>query len=190
MSWRVLIRRVEWNKAVHDSQAGPVTPQWSRHPRFSFSTTRTTFCRRHFSRAFPWMKIFEFPLKFHWSLFLWARLTMSQHWLGAWTAPSHYLNQWWLVYWRIHASLGLNELRTLGHHSTVWLVLVRVFQDINNSMFVPLSIKQLYSSGCRDLTKSRDASVVYSNVFGFGGFFFFFFFFWGGGMFFWKLESG
>ena len=38
MSWRVLIRRVEWNKAVHDSQAGPVRPQWSRHPRFSFST--------------------------------------------------------------------------------------------------------------------------------------------------------
>ena len=23
---------------------------------------------------------------------------------------SHYLNQWWLVYWRIYASLGLNEL--------------------------------------------------------------------------------
>ena len=28
----------------------------------------------------------------------------------AWTAPSHYLNQWWLVYRRIYASLGLNEL--------------------------------------------------------------------------------
>ena len=27
-----------------------------------------------------------------------------------WPAPSHYLNQWWLVYWRIYASLGLNEL--------------------------------------------------------------------------------
>ena len=26
-------------------------------------------------------------------------------------SPSHYLNQWWLVYWRIYASLGLNELR-------------------------------------------------------------------------------
>ena len=25
-------------------------------------------------------------------------------------ATSHYLNQWWLVYWRIYASLGLNEL--------------------------------------------------------------------------------
>ena len=23
---------------------------------------------------------------------------------------SHYLNQWWLVYWRIYTSLGLNEL--------------------------------------------------------------------------------
>ena len=26
-------------------------------------------------------------------------------------ATSHYLNQWWLVYWRIYASLSLNELR-------------------------------------------------------------------------------
>ena len=26
------------------------------------------------------------------------------------SAPSHYLNQWWLVYWRIYASRGLNEL--------------------------------------------------------------------------------
>ena len=25
-------------------------------------------------------------------------------------ATSHYLSQWWLVYWRIYASLGLNEL--------------------------------------------------------------------------------
>ena len=25
-------------------------------------------------------------------------------------ATSHYLNQWWLVYWRIYASLGFNEL--------------------------------------------------------------------------------
>ena len=25
-------------------------------------------------------------------------------------ATSHYLNQWWLIHWRIYASLGLNEL--------------------------------------------------------------------------------
>ena len=30
--------------------------------------------------------------------------------LGAIQAASHYLNQWWLVYWRIYASHGLNEL--------------------------------------------------------------------------------
>ena len=29
-------------------------------------------------------------------------------------APSHYLNQWWLVYWRIYVSLGLNELTHWG----------------------------------------------------------------------------
>ena len=33
----------------------------------------------------------------------------------AWRRPCdyHYLNQWWLVYWRIYASLGLNELMVL-----------------------------------------------------------------------------
>ena len=45
-----------------------------------------------------------------------VQLTIFQHWfrwwLGAVQATSHYLNQWWLVYWRIYASLGLNELTT------------------------------------------------------------------------------
>ena len=31
-------------------------------------------------------------------------------WLGAVQATSYYLNQWWSVYRRIYASLGLNEL--------------------------------------------------------------------------------
>ena len=66
------------------------------------------------SNAFSWMKMLEFRLRFHWSLFLRVQLTLFQHcfryWLGAVQATSHYLNQWWLVYWRIYASLGLNEL--------------------------------------------------------------------------------
>ena len=37
-----------------------------------------------------------------------------REWLGAVQATSHYLNQWWLVYWRIYASLGLNELTHWG----------------------------------------------------------------------------
>ena len=68
------------------------------------------------SHAFSWMKMFEFRLKFHWSLFLRFQLTIFQHWLRLWLgadhATSHYLNQWWLDYRRIYiyASLGLNEL--------------------------------------------------------------------------------
>ena len=48
----------------------------------------------HFS-----MKIYEFQLQFHWSLFLRVQLTTFKHWfrwwLGADQATSHYLNQWW-----------------------------------------------------------------------------------------------
>ena len=29
----------------------------------------------------------------------------------AWHRPGHYLNQWWFLYWRIYASLCLNELK-------------------------------------------------------------------------------
>ena len=66
------------------------------------------------SIAFSWMKMLVFRLNFHWSLFLRVQLTIFQHWfrlwLGAVQTTSHYLNQWWLVYRRIYASLGLNEL--------------------------------------------------------------------------------
>ena len=66
------------------------------------------------SIAFSLMKKLEFRLNFHWSLFLRVQLTVFQHWfrkwLGAVQATSHYLNQWCLVYWRIYASLSLNEL--------------------------------------------------------------------------------
>ena len=68
-----------------------------------------------FSNGFSWMKMYEFRLIFHWSLFLGVQLTIFQHWfrlwLGAVQATSHYLNQCWLVYRRIYASLGLNELK-------------------------------------------------------------------------------
>ena len=37
-------------------------------------------------------------------------------------ATSHFLNQWWLVYWSIHASLGLNDLKRSHFKdiSTIW----------------------------------------------------------------------
>ena len=77
------------------------------------ATFQTTF-----SNAYSWMKMYEFQLQFHWDLFLRVRLTIFQHlfrqWLGANQATSYCLRQWRLVYWCIHASLGLNELSKLS----------------------------------------------------------------------------
>ena len=86
---------------------GITVTHWGRNKMAAiFQTT--------FWNAFSWMKIYQFRWRFHWNLFPRVQLTIFQHWfrqwLGAGQATSHYLNQWWLVYWRIYASLGLNEL--------------------------------------------------------------------------------
>ena len=90
--------------------------------KFESSSTKLTYWYRDkmatifqtFSNTFSLMKMYKFRLRFHWSLFPRVKLTKFQHWfrqwLGAVQATSHYLNQWWLVYWRIYASHGLNEL--------------------------------------------------------------------------------
>ena len=66
------------------------------------------------SNIFSWMKMLEFLLKFHRSLFLRVQLTIFQHWFIQWLGTdqvtSHYMNQWWLDYRCIYALLGLNEL--------------------------------------------------------------------------------
>ena len=95
----------------------PELTNWGRDKMDAISQTT-------FSNAFSWMKMHEFRLRFHWSLFQRFELAIFQHWfrywLGAGQATSHYLNQWMLVYWRIYASLGLNELNvsslTLQHN--------------------------------------------------------------------------
>ena len=47
--------------------------QWGRYKMVAIF--RTTY-----SNAFSWMKMYEFRLRFHWSLFLRVQLTISQHW--------------------------------------------------------------------------------------------------------------
>ena len=78
-----------------------------------------------FSNAFSWMKMFKFLLRFHWSLFPRVQLTIFQHWFRFWLgtdqATSHYLNQWWLDYRRIYASLGLNELKQWSSFWEWWV---------------------------------------------------------------------
>ena len=67
-----------------------------------------------FWNAFSWMKMHKFRLRFHWSLFPRVQLTIFRHWFRLWLSAdqltNHYLNQWWLVYWCVYASLSLNEL--------------------------------------------------------------------------------
>ena len=75
---------------------------------------RAAIFQTAFWNGFSSMKMYEYRLKFHWSLFLCVKLTIFRHWfrkcLGAGQATSHFLNQWRLVCWRIYASLGLSEL--------------------------------------------------------------------------------
>ena len=68
-------------------------------------------------------QMLEIRLIFHWSLFLRVEFTILHHWftlwLGAYQATSHYLNQWWLDYRCIYASLGLNELTDAFIHDEI-----------------------------------------------------------------------
>ena len=50
-----------------------VLTHWGRDEMNNISQTTL-------SNAFSWMKILEFQIKFHWSLFLKALLTIFQHW--------------------------------------------------------------------------------------------------------------
>ena len=82
-----------------------------------------TISQTTLSNAVSWMKMLEFWLKFHWSLFIRVQLIIFRHWfrwwLGAVHATSHYLNQWWLDYRLNYASLGLNELKQNKHVTMV-----------------------------------------------------------------------
>ena len=85
-----------------------------------FNSLRPRLNRRYFVddifKCIFLNEMFEFRLKFHWKLFLRVQFLIIQHcfrwWLGAVQATSHHLNQWWLAYWRIYASLSLNDLST------------------------------------------------------------------------------
>ena len=84
----------------------------------------------------------EFCQGFHWSLFLGFELTMFHHWfrqwLGANQATSHYLNQWWLVYWCIYESLGLNELNYGDncHDEYIYMYIIFITKTIKNDLLI------------------------------------------------------
>ena len=55
-------------------------PFLTRWKHVEVETKWPPFSRRHFLEHFSWVKMNEFRLKSHWSLFLRDQLTMSQHW--------------------------------------------------------------------------------------------------------------
>ena len=70
------------------------------------------------SNAFYSIKFYEFRLRFHWILFLMVQLTIFQNWLRWWLGfdqvTNHHLNQWWLDYRRINASLNELSYNVIG----------------------------------------------------------------------------
>ena len=110
-----------------------------------------------FSNGFSSMKIYKFRLKFQWSLFPRDQSTIFQlwfrWWLGAGQVTSHYLNQWWLVYWRIYALLGLNELKSnrwSNQHITGIHMAVSVWWKIHHAR----------SNEMHGITRSREVSLT------------------------------
>ena len=75
-----------------------------------------------FSNAFSWVELFDFPLKFHWSLFPRFQLTISQHLVQimAWRRPGDKpLSELMMVglLTHIYASPGRNELITTAYQN-------------------------------------------------------------------------
>ena len=70
------------------SPAAPLPMAWCQHGNHRVTSLINTLRSRQMdaisqttsSSAFSWMKIFEFRLKCHWSLFLSIQLTIFQHW--------------------------------------------------------------------------------------------------------------
>ena len=62
---------IHWH--IYGTQGGDELTHWGRDKMDAISQTI-------FSRAFSWMKTFEFRSIFHWSLFWRVQLTIFQHW--------------------------------------------------------------------------------------------------------------
>ena len=83
---------------------------------YAITTLRPRRNCRYFAddifKCTSWMQIYDFRLRYHWRLLLRFELTILQYWfrlrLGFDQAPSHYLTQWWLIYWSTYASLCLD----------------------------------------------------------------------------------
>ena len=100
--------------------------------------------RRHFQMHFSWMQMFGFRLKCRWGLFLRFKLTIFQHWFSNGLAPTRRQPIVWtnvgIVYWRLYASLGPDELVCMHDDVIKWKQFPRNWpfvRGIHRSRWIP-----------------------------------------------------
>ena len=102
-----------------------------------------------FSNAFSGMNMFEFRIKFHWSLFVTVQITLGYHWFREWLGTERQAIIWgngglgyWFIY--MYASLCLNDNKCaynshsrksmVSHWHGVFLMTVRVGEGISSQI--------------------------------------------------------
>ena len=107
----------------------------------------STLWDRHFAddicKCISWMKMYEFRLKFHCSLYLRLQSTIFQHWfrrwLGADQATSHCQNQWWLDYRHIYVSLVQRYIIVvIFHHFYICPIFNKILKILSGFHLWPL----------------------------------------------------
>ena len=98
-----------------------------------------------FSNTFSWMKIVEFRLNCHCCLFQWSSWQYAIIDLDTDLAPSRrqvmILTSDGLLYWRINASLGLNELNPIVNRNRLFVGNISFFWRSNWRLVNSYSIK-------------------------------------------------
>ena len=74
---RILTMGFESNNHTVGQWRNVLLTHWGRDKMAAIF--KTTFCN-----GFSWMEMYEFGVKFHWSLFLGVHLTTCQHWFRSW----------------------------------------------------------------------------------------------------------
>ena len=125
---------LRWHGMTKGIYASMSTSQYWDAPQDPHSThcgrDKITAIPQTFSDSFSWMKMYDFRLRFHWTWFLRFEFAIFLHWfklwLGADQATKRYLKQLWFVYYRIYASLGLNDLKWKYHPVSVENLIVQI----------------------------------------------------------------
>ena len=78
--------------------------------------------RMSFWNGFSWMKIYEFRLKFHWSLFLGVQLTIFQHWFRT-SDNGSALTRQQIIIWTNDVRLSMHICITQPQWVKWWIVI-------------------------------------------------------------------